>query len=203
MFSKEEILIKSLLEFYSNPMYLKIFTTIVVDGGLISLRLLDFFSTTYSKENQIWIGSLDIHNDYKQYLKGYTKKLFDPFCRRERVLITCSDHCIFQRIDKVSMQKEHEPIELQYETTNEKSKKHERGIVTTVGQLNFFKWCFERNILNYIREHYEEIEMQMNRKHNPIKCTKKYPCIIKQTKIRIQFQIKSPSLAIDDTNINK
>jgi hypothetical protein len=33
---------------------------------------------------------------------------------------------------------------------------------TTIGQLNFFKWAIENKIINYIQEHYDDIEKDMN-----------------------------------------
>ena len=38
----------------------------------------------------------------------------------------------------------------------------ESYIQTTIGQLNFFKWAMENKIIDYINEHYEEIEKDMN-----------------------------------------
>jgi hypothetical protein len=35
-------------------------------------------------------------------------------------------------------------------------------IETTIGQLNFFKWALENNILKFIEEHRREIEEDMN-----------------------------------------
>ena len=35
-------------------------------------------------------------------------------------------------------------------------------LITTVGQLNFFRWAIENNILNYIKENYDIIENDMN-----------------------------------------
>ena len=35
-------------------------------------------------------------------------------------------------------------------------------VETTIGQLNFFKWSIENNILHYIEQHYEDIENDMN-----------------------------------------
>jgi hypothetical protein len=37
-----------------------------------------------------------------------------------------------------------------------------QNIETTIGQLNFFKWAIEHNIIEYIHEHYSEIESDMN-----------------------------------------
>jgi hypothetical protein len=62
-------------------------------------------------------------------LKAYSKKLFDPFCRRERISFIDHDN-------------------------NE--------LITTVGQLNFFRWAIENKIVEYITENYEDIETDMN-----------------------------------------
>ena len=70
-----------------------------------------------------------VYLDYKSQLKAYSKKQFDPFCRRERISFIDHDN-------------------------NE--------LITTVGQLNFFRWAIENNILDYIKENYEIIENDMN-----------------------------------------
>ena len=36
---------------------------------------------------------------------------------------------------------------------------------TTIGQLNFFKWAIEHEILDYIQSHFEEIEEDMNERN--------------------------------------
>jgi len=40
------------------------------------------------------------------------------------------------------------------------------GMVTTIGQLNFFKWAIENHILEYIDENYEMIENDMNARNS-------------------------------------
>ena len=37
-----------------------------------------------------------------------------------------------------------------------------KSIITTIGQLNFYKWCVEINLINYIRENYDEIKYHMD-----------------------------------------
>ena len=44
---------------------------------------------------------------------------------------------------------------------------------TTIGQLNFFKWAIENNIIDYIHDHYEEIEQDMNNRNSISKRKKK------------------------------
>ncbi len=67
--------------------------------------------------------------DYKAQLKAYSKKLFDPFCRRERISFIDHDN-------------------------NE--------LITTVGQLNFFRWAIENKIIEFITENFDDIEQDMN-----------------------------------------
>lgn len=42
----------------------------------------------------------------------------------------------------------------------------DKYIVTTIGQLNFYKWCLEINLLDYIRENFNEIKLHMDRDKN-------------------------------------
>ena len=41
-----------------------------------------------------------------------------------------------------------------------------KKLITTVGQLNFFRWMIENNIIDYIKNCYSEIESDM---HSTIK----------------------------------
>ena len=70
-----------------------------------------------------------VYINYKSQLKAYSKKYFDPFCRRER-------------------------IDFQYEKN--------KSIITTVGQLNFFRWAITNNVIKYIKNNLSEIEKDMN-----------------------------------------
>ena len=40
---------------------------------------------------------------------------------------------------------------------------------TTIGQLNFFKWALQNNVIRYIEEHYNEIEADMNNRNTSSK----------------------------------
>jgi len=56
-----------------------------------SLRIVDWTTTNYSKRHRITIYHeglpIDLHNDYRRYLAVFTKKYFDPFARRERLIL--------------------------------------------------------------------------------------------------------------------
>ena len=55
----------------------------------VSLRRLEWFVTNYAKTRQTQYAvngkMFTIHVAYKSSLDGYSKKLFDPFCRTERI----------------------------------------------------------------------------------------------------------------------
>lgn len=141
---KQDLLMHSLEHFYKNKDNLKTLISIINGESKISLRVIDWFVTNYSKKNNISYLIMDdrhtvsekpkmkefvVYIDYKLQLKGYQKKQFDPFCRRER-------------------------IEFYYDDSN--------FIVTTVGQLNFFRWSIKNKIIDYVTNNLTSIESDMN-----------------------------------------
>ena len=42
-------------------------------------------------------------------------------------------------------------------------------IQTTIGQLNFFKWALENNVIDYIEQNYANIEKDMNNRNSTSK----------------------------------
>ena len=59
----------------------------------ISLRNLEWFITNYAKKNNTTYTTQDgklfsVHCAYKSSLDGYSKKLFDPFCRSQKFAYT-------------------------------------------------------------------------------------------------------------------
>ena len=130
---KQELIIQSLQRFYSNRTDIQEIIEHLKGTSTISLRLIDWFVTNYSKTHctsYILAGQeFVVYMNYKNQLKAYSKKLFDPFCRRERILFQIPNQ---------------DPI------------------ITTVGKLNFFRWAIEKDILTYIQGHQTEIEREMN-----------------------------------------
>jgi hypothetical protein len=130
---KQELIIQSLQRFYSNRTDLNEIVELLKGTSEVSLRLIDWFVTNYSKTHStsyILNGSeFVVYMNYKNQLKAYSKKLFDPFCRRERISFQIPGHEAF---------------------------------LTTVGKLNFFRWAIEKGILDYIKGNQQEIEKEMN-----------------------------------------
>ena len=130
--TKLSLLMKSLTDFYANSIYIDQIKSIIDQNSVISLRILDWFITNYSKKHRTIIsgtvGSIDVYQNYKLQLKSFSKKQFDPFCRKNKILFYYND---------------------------------DDYIETSCGQLCFFRWCFENNILNYVKTNLSTIEQDM------------------------------------------
>ena len=133
------------MEYYNKNNNLEKILKIINGESLISLRLIDWFATNYSKKfftvymlknSQGEDYRFKVYIDYKLKLKAYSKKRFDPFCRWDRITIPYSKDSMIQ---------------------------------TTIGQLNFFRWVLENKILDYIDKHYNEINNDMNKRNSTTK----------------------------------
>lgn len=124
----------------------------------ISLRVIDWFVTNYSKKNAVYFKTNDktciVWQEYKQKLRGYSKQRFDPFCRHSRIRFHLSEN---------------------------------RSIITTVGQLNFFRWAIENEILSYIEKHKETIEKDMNESYQVHYSNRQRPDVKQHRKKRIEI----------------
>lgn len=91
--SKTDILLTSINTFYSEEENRSKLLNILDKSSGISLRNLEWFITNYAKKNHISFTTRDgklftVHCAYKSSLDGYSKKLFDPFCRAEKIEFT-------------------------------------------------------------------------------------------------------------------
>ena len=138
--TQNQLLLNNLMEFYKDEINLNRMLKIITGNSKISLRIVDWFATNYSKKNFTILTEGDkrfkVYFDYKLKLKAYSKKKFDPFCRWDRISIPY---------------------------------KNDTSIETTIGQLNFFKWAIENNVINYIETNYDTIEKDMNNRNSTSK----------------------------------
>lgn len=141
---KQDLLMASLQNFYIQQKNITTLLDILQNDSKISLRIIDWFATNYSKKNNtnymVNNTQFIVYISYKLQLKGYSKKQFDPFCRRERINF--------------------------YYTNKD-------FIVTTVGQLNFFRWAIKNKVITYIQKHIDVIEKDMNKSYKAIYSTSK------------------------------
>ena len=152
MNNKSYILLKFLLDYYRNN--LAVLNYFITQKSFLSLRILDWLVTNYSKKYNINYTiirnnkeyNFNIFLEYKNQLKAYSKKLFDPFCRRERLLLNIKDLTY---------------IDIGNDDNNLFIQEKNDYIVTTIGQLNFFKWFIENEVLNYVIVNMEIIDRDM------------------------------------------
>lgn len=94
--SKEDVLLESLNIFFKDPKNSQVLVDILVNKTCISLRKLESFITIQSKKNNVTYKTKSgkqfvVHVAYKSSLFGYSKKLFDPFCRTNRIQFKIDD----------------------------------------------------------------------------------------------------------------
>lgn len=154
--SKQDLLLCSLKKFYENSYNRELIIPIVKQQTTISLRLLDWLVTNYSKQNDIHykitegpdhVRNFNIWLDYKNQLKAYSKKLYDPFCRRKRMYFNTKNNTVTPIDDAID------------DTYN--SKEDTDGFITTIGQLNFFKWAITNKVIDYAFNNIQAIETDM------------------------------------------
>ena len=143
--TQNDLLLHKVLRFYHENGGENMEKMLAVINGTtnISLRIMDWFVTNYSKKHYTVYDLEDsgtppkrfkVYVDYKLKLRAYSKKRFDPFCRWERINVPHMGGTTY--------------------------------IQTTLGQLNFFKWAIENQVLRYIHENYSVIESDMNIRNN-------------------------------------
>jgi len=93
---KQELIINSLQKFYSDRNDKDDIMKLLEGTSVISLRLIDWFVTNYARQHTVSyiLNSQEflVYMNYKSQLKAYSKKLFDPFCRRERIMFQIPGH---------------------------------------------------------------------------------------------------------------
>ncbi|ARF11351.1 hypothetical protein Klosneuvirus_1_208 [Klosneuvirus KNV1] len=168
----------------------------IVEGkSNISLRLLDWFVTTYAdryktkyilnnkittdmkmddefdkKIEEIFV----VHISYKAQLRTHKKKYFDPF-RREKGI---KKFLYYFDKDKTT------------------------SLCTTLGQLNFFKWALQNDIIKYVNENYTVILKTMA-KTKKAESEKKKDKKNSETKTDTDENNKNDSDSISEVTVKK
>jgi len=124
----------------------------VINGqSKISLRIIDWFVTNYAKKN-FTVYSIPAKNKCSTVINGEeNSERFKVFHNYKLELKAYSK----VRFDPFSRR---ERIAIPY--------KDNTCLQTTIGQLNFFKWAIENQLLEYIEKNYDEIEVDMNARNS-------------------------------------
>lgn len=88
--NRSEVLLQSINTFFGDPKNSQSLLDVLEKRKGISLRNLEWFITNYSKKTNLTYTHTNgkkfaVHCAYKSSLDGYSKKLFDPFCRTEKI----------------------------------------------------------------------------------------------------------------------
>ena len=139
MISQQDWLLRELLEFYKNRDYLEIVKKIVNREFIIgkskkvSIRIVNWFVTNYAK----------------QYFTVYDSSEKERFFVWTRFR-SAEDGYSKEMFDPYSRK---DRIIIPYDETTK--------LITTIGQLNFFKWAILNKVIDYIIEHYDDITNDM------------------------------------------
>lgn len=130
---KDEVLLSSVLGWYNeDETRVTQFSDIVKHKNGLSLRIIDWLITNFSKKVSVSIETRgipgDLYRDYHKNLSAHNKKNFDPFARRQRICVL-----LFGEEKRFS----------------------------TIGQLNFFRWFLQKNLCSFLLENKPIIEKHM------------------------------------------
>lgn len=126
--------------FFNEAVLNRLLLPVATQEYAISLRLLDYTMTNWAKKTRVMVvmntcrGKIpwNLFSLYKDWLRFYRRRGFDPFRRRERIFF--------------------------HQTLEDGEKK---TLDTTVAQLNFLRWADMYGILDYVLACKEEIEEDM------------------------------------------
>lgn len=138
--TQNQLLLNNLLAFYNENENMTKMLNIINGVSPISLRIIDWFATNFSKKYYT-VYDLENKKRFKVY-DDYKLKLKAYSKRR------FDPFCRWERIT------------IPYKNG---------GIQTTIGQLNFFKWALENEVINYIEKNYAIIEKDMNSRNSTTK----------------------------------
>lgn len=138
--TQNDLLLGKLLNYYNDQNNLEKMLSIINGESKISLRIVDWFATNYAKK---YYTVYSCHQDRFKVYNDYKLKLKAYSKRR------FDPFCRWDRIT------------IPY--------KENTQIQTTIGQLNFFKWALENNVIDFIEQNYLAIEQDMNLRNSTSK----------------------------------
>ena len=78
---------------YTDPSFFSVLLALIKQDAPVSLRILDWLCVNFAKKNSTFYSlpqqrsriPFEIHKEYKQTLRCYKRRLFDPFQRTKRI----------------------------------------------------------------------------------------------------------------------
>ena len=146
--TQNDLLLKNLMVFYKteNNDNLDKMLKIITGESKISLRIVDWFATNYAKKfYTLYTIDHTVDNIARRF------KVYDDYKLKLKAY-SKKRFDPFCRWDRISI-----PY------------KNGTFIETTIGQLNFFKWALENNVVEFIEDNYDIIEKDMNNRNSTSK----------------------------------
>ena len=174
---QNDLLLSKLLEYYKKDDYQNMDKMLNIINGesRISLRIVDWFATNYAKKHYTIYTLKDKASRFKVY-NDYKLKLKAYSKKR------FDPFCRWDRIN------------IPYKDGN--------SIQTTLGQLNFFKWAIENDVLKFIENNYEHIDHDMGTRNSTSKKKEKNISHSKTRKKREELSLlASKSIKREDVEI--
>lgn len=139
--TQNDLLLNKLMNYYNDNNNLDNMLKIINGQSTTSLRIVDWFVTNYAKK-YFTVYTIQ-NNGFNERFKVYNDyKLKLKAYSKKRF----DPFCRWERIT------------IPY--------KNDTSIQTTIGQLNFFKWAIENNVIKYIEENYKTIDLDMNTRNS-------------------------------------
>lgn len=142
--TQSNVLKRCLMEFYEQDNNLEKMLNVINGETNISLRIVDWFVTNYAKE--FWttydVAQSDGSMRHFWVFKEY-KQMLNSYSK-----MRFDPFCRWNR--------EYIPY-------------GDCQIQTTIGQMNFFKWAIQNNIIGYIEENFDKIKADMNARNSTSK----------------------------------
>jgi hypothetical protein len=134
LLGEEDLILLQMKDVYSQIdfKYFNYLLRILKNEKIVSLRVIDWFVTNYSKfhDTCFQVSGKDFIVNQEYHSAMINKVVFDPFARGKRLMFSPNDW-------------------------------KGESIETTIGQLNFFYWALKNNVIDYIIEHHDAISEDM------------------------------------------
>lgn len=165
--TQNDLLMTNLMDFYKDEENISRMLKIITGESKISLRIVDWFATNYAKKYYTLYNIEDSKGNTRRFIVYVDYKLKLKAYSKKRFDPFC-------RWDRISI-----PY------------KNETCVETTIGQLNFFKWALENKVVDFIEEHYETIEKDMNNRNSTSKRKELVPDNSKTRKKREELSVSA------------
>lgn len=139
--TKDSLILNKLQARYRNDKEMKRWFLTFIQKPSVSLRTIEWLASSYSKRYNVsyYVKRADgtrflfhMHSSYKSQIKAYTRNNFDPFRRKTSMTIHLP-----------SLQTSPQPGDTS---------------LTTLSQVNFFRWVFEYNVIEYALKNLDSIQ---------------------------------------------